>query len=88
MGFCYFHSQDFTNAALSYERLVSLFPNIEEYRLYYAQALYHASMYDEAMNATCQIDNPEFQGKVIRGPYSILERFFCIIVLIFKLKSI
>ncbi len=64
MGFCYFHSQDFTNAALSYERLVSLFPNIEDYRLYYAQSLYHASLYDEAMNATCQIENPEFQGKV------------------------
>ncbi|ODM96103.1 Tetratricopeptide repeat protein 30A, partial [Orchesella cincta] len=66
LGYCYFYCQDFTNAALAYERLVYLFPTIEEYRLYYAQALYHACMYNEAMDATCQVESPEFQGRILK----------------------
>ena len=64
LGYCYFHSQDFTNAALAYERLTMLFPDVDDYQLYYAQSLYHACMYNEAMDATCRIENPEFQGRV------------------------
>lgn len=39
-------------------------PEIEEYKLYYAQALYKACLYQEAMKVACQIDNPARQGEV------------------------
>jgi len=39
-------------------------PEIEEYKLYYSQALYKACLYQEAMKVACQIDNPARQGEV------------------------
>lgn len=40
LAYCYFYMQDFANAADCYEQLTLLFPGVEEYTLYYAQALY------------------------------------------------
>ena len=39
-------------------------PEEEEYKIYYAQALYQACLYEEAMKVTVQIENPEMNGKV------------------------
>ena len=36
----------------------------DDYKVYYAQALYQACLYEEAMRVTVQIENPELQGKV------------------------
>uniref|UniRef100_A0A8K9Y7U1 Tetratricopeptide repeat protein 30 n=1 Tax=Oncorhynchus mykiss TaxID=8022 RepID=A0A8K9Y7U1_ONCMY len=58
LGYCYYHMQDFTNAAECYEQLTQLHPEVEEYRLYYAQSLYGACAYPEAMKATFLLDNP------------------------------
>ena len=35
------------------------YPDVEDYKIYYAQALYQACLYEEAMKVTVQIDNPE-----------------------------
>ena len=56
--------QDFVNAANCYEQLTLLYPDNEDYKIYYAQALYQACLYEEAMKVTVQIENPELQGKV------------------------
>ena len=40
-------------------------PEEEDYKIYYAQALYQACLYEEAMKVTVQIENPEMNGKVI-----------------------
>ena len=56
--------QDFVNAADCYEQLSVTYPEVEDYKLYYSQALYKACLYDEAMKVSCQIDNPNYQGKV------------------------
>lgn len=66
LGYCYFHIQDFLNASDCYEQLVQIHPEVEDYKLYYAQALYHACMYPEAMKATFQIENPEYQPKITK----------------------
>uniref|UniRef100_A0A8K9WNE8 Tetratricopeptide repeat protein 30 n=1 Tax=Oncorhynchus mykiss TaxID=8022 RepID=A0A8K9WNE8_ONCMY len=58
LGYCYYHMQDFTNAAECYEQLTQLHPEVEEYKLYYAQSLYGACAYPEAMKATFLLDNP------------------------------
>jgi tetratricopeptide repeat protein 30 len=56
--------KDFVNAANCYEQLTTYCPDVEDYKIYYAQALYQACLYQEAMRVTVQIDNPELQGKV------------------------
>ncbi|WAQ97054.1 TT30A-like protein [Mya arenaria] len=66
LGYCYYQMQDFVNASDCYEQLSMMHPEIEEYRLYYAQALYKACLYQEAMKVACQIDNPARQGEVIK----------------------
>lgn len=57
LGYCYYHMQDFANAATTYEQLVKYHMGVEEYKLYYAQALYKAGMYPEAKKAVLQVDD-------------------------------
>lgn len=56
--------QDFVNSADCYEQLMQINPEVEEYKLYYAQSLYKACMYPEAMKATFLMDSPTYQSKV------------------------
>ncbi|CAB1350360.1 unnamed protein product [Coregonus sp. 'balchen'] len=58
--------KDFTNAAECYEQLTQLHPEVEEYKLYYAQSLYGACAYPEAMKATFLLDNPTSHTKMIK----------------------
>uniref|UniRef100_A0A8C7XUB8 Tetratricopeptide repeat protein 30 n=1 Tax=Oryzias sinensis TaxID=183150 RepID=A0A8C7XUB8_9TELE len=58
LGFCYYHLQDFPAAAECYEQLTQLHPEVEEYKLYYAQSLYKAGAYAEATKASFALDNP------------------------------
>uniref|UniRef100_A0A8C7N059 Tetratricopeptide repeat protein 30 n=1 Tax=Oncorhynchus kisutch TaxID=8019 RepID=A0A8C7N059_ONCKI len=71
LGYCYYHMQDFTNAAECYEQLTQLHPEVEGYRLYYAQSLYGACVYPEAMKATFLLDNPTSHTKMIKLQASI-----------------
>lgn len=64
LGYCYYHIQDFTNAAECYEQLTQLHPEVEEYKLYYAQSLYKAGAYPEATKASFVLDNPNSHTKV------------------------
>ena len=64
LAYTYYQMQDFVNASDCYEQLSSLFPDVEEYRLYYAQSLYKACLFQEAMKVACQIDQPQYAGQV------------------------
>jgi tetratricopeptide repeat protein 30 len=44
--------------------LVQLFPEVPEYRMYYAQSLYKAGLYQPAQKILMTIDTPEFAHKV------------------------
>uniref|UniRef100_A0A667X8G5 Tetratricopeptide repeat protein 30 n=1 Tax=Myripristis murdjan TaxID=586833 RepID=A0A667X8G5_9TELE len=65
LGYCYYHIQDFPNAAECYEQLTQLHPEVEEYKLYYAQSLYKACAYPEATKATFVLDNPNSHTKTL-----------------------
>lgn len=71
LGYCYYQMQDFVNAADCYEQLMQINPEVEEYKLYYAQSLYKACMYPEAMKATFLMDSPTYQSKVLKLQASI-----------------
>lgn len=66
LAYCYYFTQDFVNAANCYEQLTLICPDIDEYKLYYAQSLYQACLYEEAMKVTVQIENQEFQSEIIK----------------------
>ena len=56
--------QDYVSAANCYEQLTLLYPDEEEYKVYYAQALYSATLYEEAMKVTVTVEAPEYQGSM------------------------
>ncbi|XP_067012129.1 intraflagellar transport protein 70A [Anabrus simplex] len=64
LAYCYYYTQDFISAANCYEQLTSLHPEETEYKLYYAQSLYQACLYEEAMKVTSQIEDPAYLGKI------------------------
>ncbi|XP_077068679.1 intraflagellar transport protein 70A isoform X1 [Siphateles boraxobius] len=66
LGYCYYHMQDFTNAAECYEPLTQLHPEVEDYKLYYAQSLYGACAFPEAMKATFLLDSTASHTKMIK----------------------
>ncbi|KAG8442836.1 hypothetical protein GDO86_011592 [Hymenochirus boettgeri] len=71
LGYCYYQIQDFVNAADCYEQLIQICPEVEEYKLYYAQSLYKACMFSEAMKATFSLDNQAYQSKILKLQASI-----------------
>ena len=64
LAYCYYQLGDFVNSADCYEQLTELHPDVDYYRLYYAQALYKASLYEEAMKVSSQIDSPAYRLQV------------------------
>ncbi|KAM8845608.1 intraflagellar transport protein 70A isoform 1-T1 [Spinachia spinachia] len=66
LGYCYFHIQDFTNSADCYEQLTQLHPEVEEYKVYYAQSLYKSGAYPEATKASFVLDNPGSHMKMLK----------------------
>ncbi|XP_073425699.1 intraflagellar transport protein 70A isoform X2 [Dendrobates tinctorius] len=66
LGYCYYQMQDFVSAGDCYEQLLQINPEVEEYKVYYAQSLYKACMYPEAMKATFLLDSPAYQSKVLK----------------------
>uniref|UniRef100_A0A8D3AUD4 Tetratricopeptide repeat protein 30 n=1 Tax=Scophthalmus maximus TaxID=52904 RepID=A0A8D3AUD4_SCOMX len=66
LGYCYYHLQDFSSAAESYEQLAVLHPEVEEYKVHYAQSLYRAGAYPEATKASFVLDNPSSHTKMVK----------------------
>jgi len=49
LGYCYYQVNNFAEAAVMYEELTRVCPEVEEYKIYYAQSLYKAAAYPEAL---------------------------------------
>ncbi|XP_061761633.1 intraflagellar transport protein 70A isoform X2 [Nerophis ophidion] len=71
LGFCYYHIQDFSSAAECYEQLTQLHPEVEEYKVYYAQSLYKAGSYADATKASFALDTATSHIKMIKLQASI-----------------
>lgn len=65
LGHCYFYTQDFQSAANCYEQLTVTYPDISEYKLYQAQSLYQASLYEKALKISNEINHPDYQNEVL-----------------------
>ena len=58
--------QDFANAAECYEQLVQICPEQEDYKLYWAQSLYQAGLYPNALKVCSQVGSEKLKGKVLK----------------------
>lgn len=56
MGYCCYYTGQFELASQMYEQLVVLYPDNEDYKLYYSQSLYKAGMYAEASKAAVKVE--------------------------------
>ena len=65
LSFCYFHANDFQSASQCYQQLVSLFPHVGDYRFHWAQSLYKAGLYADALSVLQTLQGmAEWTGRV------------------------
>jgi hypothetical protein len=64
MGGVCTHVQQFSFVFRSYETLVANYPDVPEYRMHYAQVLYHAGQFESAEAVVMTIERPEDEVQV------------------------
>ena len=65
LGYCFYHTSDFVGATQAYEELVGLCPDVEEYKIYYAQSLFKAGMYPEATRAAVRVEGEQYAQRLL-----------------------
>jgi len=65
LGFCFYRTGDFASATQAYDQLVGLCPDVEEYKIYYAQSLYKAGMYPEATRASVRVEGEQYAQRML-----------------------
>ncbi len=55
---------DFPRAVTTYEQLTKICPSVQEYKIYYAQALFKAGMYPEALRSAVKVDDPQYTQRI------------------------
>lgn len=64
LGYCYYHVEEYAQAAGIYERLVRNCPTIDEYRIYHAQSLLKAGSFPDATKAVSKIKSPQLTQRI------------------------
>lgn len=64
LAYSHYMIQDFPNAVRMYDQLVKICPDVQEYRVYYAQSLYKAGLYSEAARAAHQVEEPQQEQRM------------------------
>jgi tetratricopeptide repeat protein 30 len=65
LGYCYYKMQDYRSAAQCYEELCRFFPEVDSYRVYYAQTLFKAGLYPEATKACQRVDSDQYTQRIL-----------------------
>lgn len=67
MGYCYYQTQDYASASDVYERLSKFYPEIKEYRFYYAQSLYKSNQPSAAQKVCHSLaEEKDFHSRVLK----------------------
>jgi tetratricopeptide repeat protein 30 len=65
LGYCFYQTSDFTGASQAYETLVGLCPDVDDYKIYYAQSLFKGGMYPEATRAAVRIEGEQHAQRLL-----------------------
>ena len=68
---CYYMTGDYHSAARMYEQLTKIAPGVEEYRVYLAQSLYKAGLYQDALKLCSLIDSEQQATRIAKLKASI-----------------
>lgn len=66
LAYCQYMLGDFGESALTYEQLVKCCPGVEEYRVYYAQALYKAGAYEESEKMCAMMESEQYESRLVK----------------------
>ncbi|KAJ1342444.1 hypothetical protein BSLG_002989 [Batrachochytrium salamandrivorans] len=66
LAYSYYHVQDFHAASNCYEQLIRFYPDVHDYRLFYAQSLFKSANYVAAQKVCQSIDAPQLTGKLLK----------------------
>lgn len=58
LGYCYYHTGEYPAAVQAYEALVHICPDVQEYKLYLAQALHRTGDYEAALRQSQAVEDP------------------------------
>uniref|UniRef100_A0A1B0FLK3 Tetratricopeptide repeat protein 30 n=1 Tax=Glossina morsitans morsitans TaxID=37546 RepID=A0A1B0FLK3_GLOMM len=73
LAYCYYHAQKYEEASTCYEQLCTLVPKVAKYKFYYAQSLYQAGIFGDALKVLKQIaDNDELKEQCLQLQSAIL----------------
>jgi tetratricopeptide repeat protein 30 len=64
LGYCFYQTGNFVGATEAYEQLLGICPDVDEYKIYYAQSLYKAGMYTEATRAAVRVDAEQYAERM------------------------
>ncbi|CCW67472.1 unnamed protein product [Phytomonas sp. Hart1] len=66
IAYCYYMMGEYMESAKLYEQLVQVCPNVEEYRVYYAQALYKAGAYQDSTRVCSMIESEQYAMRMTK----------------------
>lgn len=66
LAYSYFFAGDFPNAVQTYEMLVKFYPNVTRYKIYYAQSLLRAGLYEEATKNSLRVKEEEYEQRMLK----------------------
>lgn len=66
LAYCYYYLQDYVNASDCYEQLSNLYPDQDQYKLYYAESLYKCGLNAEAMRISSQIESANYATQILK----------------------
>jgi|UniRef100_A0A7S4G7V6 tetratricopeptide repeat protein 30 len=64
LGYAYYQLGDFAGASTMYEQLTKICPDVEEYKIYYGQALYKSGSYPEALKVLSAVNGEEHHQRI------------------------
>lgn len=65
LAYCFYHLGEFASAAQYYEQLLSICPDNDDYKVYYAQSLYKAGMFVDATRAAVRVNGEQYAQRVL-----------------------
>jgi len=66
LGFCHFQLQEFGPAAEAYERIVEFYPELEQYKLHYAQCLFKSGLTADATKVLTGVKSEKCAQQVLK----------------------
>lgn len=66
MAYCHYMTGNFIESASLYEQLLKICPGVDEYHVYYAQALYKAGAYQESSKMCALMDSAQYELRLVK----------------------